>query len=136
MEIQEMTNEQIKAKELAELLNVFSEGKDVQYLNCDGMWITFPDTENIVTVFLNHGTIRIKPEPKRVPLDYNDMLVGKCVIEKGRNTRRMIVSQANDSVLLSENVLGEGTEWHYYDNLMKYFTFADGTPCSKESECE
>jgi hypothetical protein len=74
MEIQEMTNEQIKAKELAELLNVFSGGKDVQYLNCDGMWITFPDTENIVTVFLNHGTIRIKPEPKRVALTKEDLI--------------------------------------------------------------
>ena len=56
-------------------------------------------------------TYRIQPEPKRMPLDYTDMLVGKCVIEKGRNTRRMIVSQATNSVLLSENVLGGGIEW-------------------------
>ena len=79
---------------------------------------------------------RIKPEPKRVPFDYSDILVGKCVVEKGRNTRRMIVSQNSCSVLLSENALGGGVEWYYYDKLMEYFTFLDGTPCSKESECE
>jgi hypothetical protein len=121
--------------EMIEVLQHSKNGGVVEYKNKNSdtnIWtIRLLDIWDFVTY-----DYRIKPEPKRVPLDYNDMLVGKCVIEKGRNTRRMIVSQANDSVLLSENVLGEGTEWHYYDNLMKYFTFADGTPCSKESECE
>ena len=122
MEIQEMIG----------ILQHAGKGGVVEYFD----WHTKKWTVALAPTWNFYGdNFRIKPEPKRVPLGYTDMLVGKCVVEKGRYERRLIISQDNSSVLLSESALNIGNQWYYYDKLMEYFNFSDGTPCSKESDC-
>lgn len=136
-----MTNEQQKAKELAELLTAFTEGKQLQFMNDDGYWCDYQATiKDIVEEFLylDNVHIRIKPETKRVEYNLDDDLVGKIVIEKNKSSivKRMIISQDRISVLVSDYQNYTDKSWYHYNQLSELFTWADGTPCYKEVECE
>ena len=79
-----MTNEQQKAKELAELLNAFTEGKQLQFLDNYNRWCDYCcSIGDIAEEFLTIEDIqiRIKPETKRIPLTQQDLidreLIGK-----------------------------------------------------------
>jgi hypothetical protein len=100
----------------------YLEGNEVQYKPSLGEWsdIKYP-------TFLEHFDYRIKPEPKLIPFDFSDaeMLVNKIVKSKDGS----IVSLITDA--------GIGKVWvgkwgDTYDNLLKDYTFLDGSPCGKE----
>ena len=134
-----MSNEQQKAKELAELLNAFADGKQLQWDSYAGFVnMKYDDLKQLTDIFNSGRPIRIKPETKRIEYDYEDDLVGKVVIEKGKssNVKRLIQSQDKCSVLVSEYQSGFKSQWYYYDKLGDNFTFLDGTPCYKEVEYE
>ena len=133
-----MTNEQQKAKELAELLNAFAEGKQLQFFDCNGNQWEPVGCTTVDDVCKLLYSLRIKPETKRIEYNYEDDLVGKVVIEKGKssNVKRLIQSQDKCSVLVSEYQSGFKSQWYYYNKLGDNFTFLDGTPCYKEVECE
>lgn len=67
-----------------------------------------------------------KVEEEYIPLDYSDDLVGKVVVSKDANIKRLIVSQNESTVFTG------GSSWDYsYQTLMDGFTFQDGTACHK-----
>ncbi len=130
-----MNSEQIKAKELAELLNAFADGKQLEYYNdIDEVWCSCNITYlySFMDAFANNKRkYRIKPETKRVPLTMQDL------IDRELSGKTMRLS--NSELILS---------WHHnflktVDNAYSYsylldneLTFLDGTPCYKEVECE
>ena len=136
-----MNNEQQKAKELAELLTAFAEGKEF-LLNSVTGWIDFK-FESVAELnmyfFDPQNNIRIKPEPKRMPLTQQDLIDRELI----KDTMRLkhINSDANyiiprfnyDCVIID---CGCGDDAYSYDDLAKCFAFLDGNPCSKEVEGE
>ena len=64
-----MSNEQIKAKELAILLTAFADGKQLQIEVDDYKWKDyFPNLDTLKVKIYNDEILRVKPETKRVPL--------------------------------------------------------------------
>ena len=130
-----MTNEQIKAKELAELLTAFAEGKQFEYKAYDNeLWEDFlePTIKRIYSTPIDR--IRIKPETKRVPLTKDDLI--------DRELRKDTISMISGG-----NVYHIGKynrdEIYFYDGYHRSYefikencTFLDGTPCYKEVEDE
>ena len=132
-----MTNEQQKAKELAELLNAFADGKQLQFLNDEGYWCDYQATLiDIVEEFLglDNIQIRIKPETKRVPLTMQDLidreLSGKTVSLFYDDTVLHILKYNSQYIVL---INGFNFDYEYLKNN---YTFLDGTPCYKEVEDE
>ena len=129
-----MTNEQQKAKELAELLTAFANGKQLQLLNDDGYWRDYQATiKDIVEEFLylDNSQIRIKPETKRIALNQQDL------IDRELSGKTMRLS--NGDLIISWNDKQIRTIDHHtgYDYLLRRNrAFIDGTPCYKEVESE
>ena len=127
-----MTNEKQKAKELAELLTAFADGKQLQFLNDDGYWCDYQATiKDIVEEFLylDNSQIRIKPETKRVPLTMQDMIDRELSGKTMRlNVMELILAWNHNFVTTAGNTYG------YNYLLDNEFTFLDGTPCYKEVE--
>ena len=131
-----MTNEQQKAKELAELLNAFADGKQLQYQDeCDGMWedcILSASLKGIMENFAAGFYFRIKPETKRVPLTIQDLidreLSGKTVSLFYDDTVLHILKYNSQYVVL---INGFNFDYEYLKNN---YTFLDNTPCYKEVE--
>ena len=128
-----MTNEQIKAKELAELLNAFAEGKQLQ-IEVDGYkWKDyFPNLDTLKVKIYNNEILRIKPETKRVPLTMQDLvdreLSGKTMRVK-HGIACMLIQDFND-----ELVFFSDDEFSY--EQLTSLEWIDNTPCYKEVECE
>ena len=130
-----MTNEQQKAKKLAELLTAFADGKQLQYEDeCDGTWedcILSASLNGIMENFASGFYFRIKPETKRVPLTMQDL------IDRIKEDKTMWIALTDGGicqqitsfswVYFTTNV---GT--YNYDQLAEKFTFLDDTPCYKE----
>ena len=132
-----MSNEQIKAKELAKLLTAFADGKQLQFLNDEGYWCDYQATLiDIVEEFLglDNIQIRIKPETKRVPLTMQDL------IDRELSGKTMRVRKADsdfDSVLITLiSKIGiavyDCQQIITYEELKENFYWLDGTPCYKE----
>ena len=126
-----MTNEQQKAKELAELLTAFADGKQLEYYNdIDEVWCSYNITflYSFMDAFANNKRkYRIKPEPRRVPLTMQDL------IDRELSGKTMRLS--NGDLILSWNDKQIKTLNHHtgYDYLLNHNrTFLDGTPCYKE----
>ena len=135
-----MTNEQQKAKELAELLNAFTDGKQLQFLNDEGYWCDYQATiKDIAEEFLTIEDIqiRIKPETKRVPLTQQDLIdrikEGKTMWIKHNITNHIENIIAFTPMFVSLHSHIDSVEYLY---LMELGTFLDGTPCYKEVEDE
>ena len=127
-----MTNEQIKAKELAKLLNAFAEGKQLQ-IEVDGYkWKDyFPNLDTLKVKIYNDEILRVKPETKRIALTMQDM------IDRELSGKTMRLS--NGDLILSWNDKQIKTLNHHtgYDYLLNHNrTFLDGTPCYKEVDNE
>ena len=134
-----MTNEQQKAKELAELLTDFADGKQLEYQTENFEWFGTTSLMYIAdSVIDNKRQIRIKPETKRIVYNLNDELVGKVVIQNNKSSvvKRLILSQDRISVLISDYQNYTKREWYTYEQLSEFFTFDDNSPCYKEVECE
>ena len=133
-----MTNEQIKAKELAELLNAFAEGKQLQ-IEVDGYkWKDyFPNLDTLKVKIYNDEILRVKPETKRIPLTQQDLIdrikEGKTMWIKHNITNHIENIIAFTPMFVSLHSHIDSVEYPY---LMELGTFLDGTPCYKEVECE
>lgn len=136
-----MTNEQIKAKELAELLNAFSEGKQLQiHKKGNLLWedceLNINDVATITALIHQVGNpiyhIRIKPETKQIPLTQQDLIdrikEGKTMWVKHGYGYCAITDFNDTNAFISDD---EFT----YEQLSK-LEWLDGTPCYKEVECE
>jgi len=134
-----MTNEQQKAKELAELLNAFAEGKQLQ-IEVDGYkWKDyFPNLDTLKVKIYNDEILRIKPETKtkRIQLSREDILdriklgfEAMWITDNGKDYS-LIVGISHDGVY-------RRTGFITFREMMQRYTFSfDGTPCYKEVECE
>ena len=130
-----MTNEQQKAKELATLLTAFSDGKQLEFFDCNyNQWEPVGCTTVDDVCKLSYS-LRIKPETKRVPLTMQDL------IDRVKEGKTMWIALTDGGicqqitsfswVYFTTNV---GT--YNYDQLADKFTFHDGKPCYKEVESE
>ena len=127
-----MNNEQQKARELATLLNVFAEGKQLEYQTENLEWFGTTSLMYIAdSVIDNKRQIRIKPETKRVPLTMQDL------IDRASSGKTMWLS-------IDELIL-RFTDTHMYTSnggipylfaFQHHYTFLDSTPCYKEVESE
>ena len=133
-----MTNEQQKAKELAELLNAFAGGKQLEYQSEQFVWCGASSLAYIADSVINgKRPIRIKPEPKRVPLNQQDLIErikdGKTMWVQLEFRVAIITDFMDDTI--GDNRVYFQCDQSSYKELAKY-NFIDGTPCSKEVECE
>ena len=129
-----MNNEQQKAKELAELLNAFADGKPLQFAYKDG-WSEYRPCNlyRILTDFQSGDlVIRIKPETKRIALNQQDMIdrinSHKPMYVKHGKAHRAIQDFNDETIFFFDD---EFT----YEQFMGLVWY-DGTPCSKEVDCE
>ena len=127
-----MTNEQQKAKELAELLNAFADGKQLQWDSYAGFVnMKYDDLKQLTDIFNSGRHIRIKPETKRVKLTMQDMIDRELSGKTMRlNVMELILAWNHNFVTTAGNTYG------YNYLLDNEFTFLDGTPCYKEVSCE
>ena len=126
-----MTNEQQKAKELAELLNAFADGKQLQYQMSIGYWVDYTNDTTTEIICTTKYPIRIKPETKRIALTMQDMIDRELSGKTMRlNVMELILAWNHNFVTTAGNTYG------YNYLLDNEFTFLDGTPCYKEVECE
>ena len=130
-----MTNEQTKAKELAELLTAFADGKQLEFFDCNyNQWEPVGCTTVDDVCKLSYS-LRIKPETKRVPLTMQDL------IDRVKEGKTMWIALTDGGicqqitsfswVYFTTNV---GT--YNYDQLEEKFTFLEDTHCYKEVESE
>ena len=130
MEIQEMIEVLSKAKknEKGEYINVECRSKR----DIDDNWGV---ASNPIWDFADLD-YRIKPEPKRVPLTKEDL------IERIKNNQTIAIIHRNlDDIYTWAYIAEGGIKYNGFSNIINFSelmkeTFADGTPCSKESECE
>ena len=126
-----MTNEQKKARELAELLNAFAEGKQLQF-EIGGYWKDCPtNLDTLKLKIYRDELVRVKPETKRVSLTMQDMIDRELSGKTMRlNVMELILAWNHNFVTTAGNTYG------YNYLLDNEFTFLDGTPCYKEVSCE
>lgn len=120
-----MTREE--TKKAIEIMQAYVDGKEIEYYysgsekwkkSCDPSWI-----------FFNGFKYRIKSEPKYRPyanaeeMDKAIQEHGSWVKNKATGLRRQIASYC-DRVFLSGN-----SDDYYYDDMLKLYTWQDGTPC-------
>lgn len=130
-----MTNEQQKAKELAELLIAFAEGKQF-LLNSVTGWIDlkFETVEEIILYFHTpENIIRIKPETKRIALTQQDLIDREL---SGKTMRMKIGNEIRLITKWDEHYLWIDGYKYYYDSIVMGYPFLDNSPCYKEVECE
>ena len=130
-----MNNEQQKAKELAELLTAFADGKQLQYQTENLEWFGTTSLMYIAdSVINNKRQIRIKPETKRVPLTMQDLIDR----ELSGKTISVIYNKMVSHIL-------RFTDTHMYTSnggipylfaFQHHYTFIDNSPCYKEVESE
>lgn len=107
--------------EMIAVLTAFKEGKVIE-IDINQNWFSINSNYNKWD-FVNK-TYRIAPEPKLIPFDFKDDLVGKIVKHKTDNDKKLIIKQDTDCI------------YHYggymnYDYLLENFTFLDDKPCGK-----
>ena len=128
-----MTNEQIKAKELAELLTAFADGKQFEYKAFDNeLWEDFlePTIKRISSIPIDR--LRIKPETRRVPLTKEDL------VERIKNNQTLlIIDKQFQTIHNFEYILDDCVRYFGYIEPIEFidlmsYSFADGTPCYKE----
>jgi len=105
--------------EIIAVLTAFKEGKNIE-LDVNQNWFGI-DKGYDKWDFINN-TYRIAPQPKLIPFDYNDDLVGKVV--KIKNLKTLITSQSLSNVFFNEGYTS-------YKNLLNDFKFLDDKPCGK-----
>ena len=127
-----MTREE--AKQLLPIIKAFSEGKEIEglYKGTKSPWFKIKDMD------FNEGIIfRIKPEPKYRPFSnaeecWQEMLkhqpFGWIKGKEDEYHTFITVVDNNDEMSLSGN-----GGWSFI-GIMKYYTFADGTPFGMKEE--
>ena len=131
-----------KAKVLLPIIQAFSEGKQIQWLKPDSdEWIDVVGGDNVDFEDLTEFNVayRIKPEPKYRPFKnieecWNEMKKHqpfgwlKDKDSELRNIQALTekMSTIADGVYLRGINLING--WHVFEEAVKEYTFADGTP--------
>ena len=133
-----MNNEQQKAKELAELLTAFADGKRLEYQSENLEWFGTTSLMYVAdSVIDNKRQIRIKPETKRIALTQQDLIdrikEGKTMWIKHNITNYIENIIAFTPMFVSLHSHIDSVEYPY---LMELGTFLDNTPCYKEVEDE
>lgn len=124
--LQDLKNDDPKvfAKYKFDVEMAYLEGSEIEYYHAGNKaWepATPPLFDWYTTMY------RVKPQPKMVPLDFTDQLVGKVIVHNKTGTRYSIVRQTEDAI----------STWSHsidYDDLMTDYTFLDGTICGKEAK--
>ena len=100
-------------------------GKQVQFQGDAGSWY-IGSCETDFNFNQPVERYRIKPEPKLVPFNFSDKkkLIGTVIVNKG-NEEPMIITR-----VLYDRIMS-GTLQVIFENLLKYYTFDDGSPCGK-----
>lgn len=134
-----MNNEQRKAKELAELLNAFAEGRQLEWFNTSH-WIEIPIACSLKNFLVDYNVgvpFRVKPETKRIALNQQDLIDRELRKETMRVKRNGSVhtNYFIDEICLGKVKLSDGTHIDY-NCLAENYTWLDDTPCSKEVGCE
>lgn len=127
---------QIYKEEIQRLLPIFQameDGKTIQTKNGNG-WIDIDGDEdglNLDSLISYPDCYRIKPEPKYRPFDNAE----ECWTEmlrhepfgwvKDKETHKFLVCKALGNILLS---IGIGDKPYSYNEVLRDYTFADGTP--------
>ena len=130
-----MTREE--AKKLLPIITAFAEGKTIEVMNTSGHW----DEINIPNFDVDPKKYRIKPKPKYRPFKdaeecWNGMLKHQpfgWVKSKGDSTtdKFMLISGVSDK----DATIGDSFDF-IYDDFLKYYVFADGTPFGVKTEEE
>ena len=127
-----MTREELK--KVMPILTAFVDGKTIQnYLRGSGKWIAVGEHLDMSDLFAWSSDYRIKPEPKYRPFKdaeecWNEMQKHqpfgwiKSKNDSTINKFMFIDSLNNDEVTIRTSVR------FTYSELVKYYTFADGTP--------
>ena len=129
-----MDYEQQKAKELAELLNAFAEGKQLEWFN-KSHWIEIPIACSLKNLLVDYNVgvpFRIKPETKRVPLTMQDLTdrinSHKPMYVKHGKAHRAIQDFNDEAVFFFDDEFS-------YEQLTS-LEWIDNTPCYKEVESD
>lgn len=105
-----------------DLKEAFEKGAIIEYYDEPyQMWIIATDPS-----WNKFSKYRIKPEPKYIPFTWEDReeLRGKWLKRKDYNVEKLPTTICNKDVMI-------GDQFYSYKELLKDFTFLDGTPCGK-----
>lgn len=101
--------------------NAFLDGKSIEYYNKNGgEWF---DSIKPLFNWVDYN-YRVKEEPKYIPFDFSDDLIGMQIIEKITQVRFLIVKQAIEGVGIDKTLVG-------YNGLLENYTRFDGFPVGK-----
>ncbi len=133
-----------KAKVLLPIIQAFSEGKQIQWLKPDSdEWIDVVGGDNVDFEDLAESNVayRIKPEPKYRPFKnteecWNEMQKHQpfgWLKDKNKDSVLMNIQALFDEMLtITDGVYFRGINlingWHGFEEAVKEYTFADGTP--------
>ena len=111
-------------KEIIKVLQAFDEGKEIEWkFRREKFW---KEATNPCWNF-NSYDYRIKPQPKFVPFDEKDDLIGKIVRNEETNSSYLIIGQTNGGLLIGNGNCS-------YGFLFQRYTFLDGSICGKSVE--
>lgn len=116
-----------RAKTLLPIIEAFTKNKVIQYYDeFDNIWInTYEPT------WENYTKYRIKPEPKYIPFTFEDMknVRDKWIYFSNDTKQLMRINKYTDTKVVFSNT--SNNTFYNYDDLLKFFSFEDGTPCGK-----
>ena len=135
-----MTREE--AKKLLPFIQAFSEGKKIQWLKPDSdEWIDIVGGDNVYFEDLTEFNVayRIKPEPKYRPFKnveecWNEMKKHQPFgwLKDKDSELRNIQALTEKMSIIADGVYLRGINlingWHVFEEAVKEYTFADGTP--------
>ena len=106
-------------------------GYNDDYLNnkeyattCCYQWREIKEKEHAPFNFSDNNIAKEIKEPEYIPFSFKDDLLGKRVKHKDGGYKELITVQIFDRV----------NKIYSYEELLKYFTFIDGSPCGKIKE--
>ena len=132
-----MTREELK--KVMPILTAFVDGKTIQnYLRGSGKWIAVGEHLDMSDLFAWSSDYRIKPEPKYRPFKDAE----ECWNEMQKHQPFGWIKSKNDSTinkfmfidsLRKDEVSISNVDFNYND-LVKYYIFADGAPFGMKEE--
>ena len=104
-----------------EIIEAYKNGAEIEYRSPDDDWRIVNNP-----VWSYYTEYRIKPTTEYVPFDFTDaeFLIGKVVKHKDLKEVDLILGVTVHSVCLSISCIS-------FEDLLKNYTFLDGTPCGK-----
>ena len=123
-----MTREDVK--ELLPIMQAYSEGKTIEVLSMSitgAKWTEIYEPDFV----LSSNKYRIKPEPKYRPFKNKE----ECWQEMLKHYPLGWIKHIDSQIYENCGYVGkEGIEIASYENVYKYYTFADGTPFGIKEE--